>query len=495
MKNRFFILIIGLMFLTPLITSCGGGGGSASGGVGGSGVRAVSVGQIQDFGSIFVNGIEFETDSAEIEIENEASSNESDLRLGMVVRVDGTVNGDGLTGTATKVSFEDNLEGPITSVVTSPSGILKTVVVMGQTVEVVDGVTQFDNNDPTFDTFSDLDAADVGIVVEVSGFTSNGVLQATFIQKKANDLATFLLTNELEVKGTVMNLNAGLSQFTINALTVNYAGVAVIRNLQNAPGGVFDNGLLVEVKGNAFNANTLTATDVEVKVAGLGVDDIAEAEIEGDVTDLGATTFKINGQLVDFSGAVFENGLETELAEGVRVEVEGPIVAGTLIADEVEFEGSVRFEANADTVTATTLTLDGLPGITIFVDDDITEFDGIGGLGDVASGNNLKIRAYRKTPASNDLVALRLERVDVNPDNRVIIQGRVESINPFVSVTILGIVVDTTTINDDDFKNEDTPIGETAFYNSLLVGDLVKARADIDLNTSVLTWDQIEFED
>ena len=130
---------------------------------------------------------------------------------------------------------------------------------------------------------------------------------------------------------------------------------------------------------------------------------------------------------------------------------------------------------------ATTLTLDGLPGITIIVDDDITEFDGIGSLGDVTSGNNLKIRAFRKTPASNDLIALRLERVDVVPDNRVIIRGRVETFNPFASVTILGIVVDTTTINDDDFKNEDMPIGEAAFYNSLMVGDLVKARADLDL--------------
>ncbi|MCU7855552.1 MAG: hypothetical protein KZQ79_07650, partial [Candidatus Thiodiazotropha sp. (ex Lucinoma borealis)] len=49
--------------LIATLYSCGGGGGSqvADGGIGGTGV---SMGRVTGFGSIFVNGIEFETDNA-----------------------------------------------------------------------------------------------------------------------------------------------------------------------------------------------------------------------------------------------------------------------------------------------------------------------------------------------------------------------------------------------------------------------------------------------
>lgn len=78
-----------------------------------------------------------------------------------------------------------------------------------------------------------------------------------------------------------------------------------------------------------------------------------------------------------------------------------------------------------------------------------------------------------------------------NPGNRTIIQGHVDSFISFNSVTIPGVTVNTTTIDDNDFKDEDTLIGETVFYERLNVGDLVKARFDIDEGR----WDQIEFQD
>jgi hypothetical protein len=56
-------------------------------------------------------------------------------------------------------------------------------------------------------------------------------------------------------------------------------------------------------------------------------------------------------------------------------------------------------------------------------------------------------------------------------------------------VTILGVDVNTNTIDDDDFKDDDTVIGRTAFFDRLAVGDLVKARFRASI------WDQIEFED
>ena len=399
----------------------------------------------------------------------------------MFVEVKGEFNDDGITGTATKVKFEDNLEGPITSISASSTGLVKTLVVMGQTVIVEDGVTFFDNNHPTF-TFATMA---VGDVVEVSGSTNfDGSIRATFIEKKADDLATFLATDDLEIQGVVAGL-AG-DTFQINALTINFAGVTP-RN------GTLANGVLVEVKGNALAGNTLTATDVEIKSAGLGVNDIDKAEVEGYVTSLDTTalTFEVNGQLVDYSTATFFGGTEAELLNGTKVEAEGPIVGGILQAEKVDFKASIKFEANADTINvgAGTLTLEGLSGITVLVDDALTEIEPAGStLNDIVIGDELEIRA--REGSGGTIVAIELEILD-KPSDRAIIQGTIDSFVHSGNVTIIGVIVDTTTIQDDDFKDDDISIGRTTFFNRLEVGDLVKARFDL----STGDWDQIEFED
>jgi hypothetical protein len=508
---------VGVKLLTAgltlaVLSACGGGGdgGGGTGGTGGDGAgaggggapvaTAAISGSIQGFGSIIVDDIELETENTEVEMEGRENSSIEDLREGMVVQVEGSINDDGTTGTAIRVRYEDDLEGPISNVATSDTGLVKTLVIMGQTIIVENGVTRFDNNDPTF-TFASLGAGNVGNVVEVSGFrNADGTIQATFIQRKADDLATFLASpdNELEIKGTVSNLDETNQTFSINDLTVDYSGVATFRNLDNAPGGVFADGLLVEVKGDQLAGNTLTATDVEVKVEGIGMDDMAEAKVQGFVTDLTATTFKVMGQLVNFENATFRGGDQNELVNGIKVEVQGAIVDSVLQADTVTLKAHVRFEANADTVTPAdgTLTLEGLNGITVMVDDTFTEFIGVADLNGVASENNLKIRARLSGANGTTLVATRLELVNVDPDTRVIIQGTVESFDETTdTVTILEVDVDTSTIDNDDFKDEDTIIGRDEFFNRLAVGDLVKARADLDRGTDALTWNQIQFED
>ena len=474
-----FTILIGLNFM---VGCGGGGGGSDSTDDGGSNPPAsatnVSQGQIEGFGSVFVNGVEWETDSVEIEIEGSPGFSESDLQIGMLVKVEGNLDTGGTTGTAATISFDDNLEGPISSITTSSTGSVKTLLVMGQTAIVVNGVTFFDDTPPySFATMA------VGDVVEVSGSTNfDGSIQATFIEKKADDLAAFLATDDLEIQGVVAGL-AG-NTFQINALTIDFTGVTP-RN------GTLANGVLVEVKGNALAGNTLTATDVEVKPAGLGVDDIDEAQVEGFVTNLNtaAQTFEVNGQLVDYSTAAFIGGTEAELLDGTKVEAEGPIVAGELQAEKVEFEESIKFEANAATVDAGagTLTLEDLAGITVVVDNALTEFEPAGStLNDIVIGDEVKIRARKSSGGT--IVAIELEILD-EPSDRAIIQGPVDSFVSLGDVTILGVAVDTTTIDDDDFKDDDTVIGRAAFFNRLAVGDLVKARFRSG------AWDQIEFED
>jgi hypothetical protein len=485
MKLRLYIQTFLAVAFLILAASCGGGGGGSSsggGGIGGSGVTGASSGAVEGFGSIFVNGVEFETSEAEFEIEGEVGL-EDDLREGMVVKVEGSFDDNGVDGSATQVTYDDDLEGPISAFAETTPGLVKTLTIMAQTVILQNGVTRFDNNDPNFDEFADVGPGNVGNVVEVSGFVNfDGSIQATFIERKALAAAP---GDIFEIKGTVANLNPVLSTFEINGLTIDFSG-ATVRD------GILANGALVEVKGDNLVGNTLFATDVEIKPAGLGLDDADKAEVEGFVSNLNtvAKTFEVNGQPVNYSAANFVGGIETELANGTKVEAEGPIRNGILEAVKIEFKESVRFEANALTVNAGagTLTLENLPGITVQV-DGLTEFDGVAGLSGISPGNELKIRGRRANETSTTVIASEIELIDTAPGDRTIIQGPVDDFVAFSSVTIIGVVVDTTTIDDDDFKDDDTIIGEAEFYNRLDVGDLVKARFRDG------AWDQIEFED
>lgn len=93
-----------------LIAGCSGDSGiGGTAGIGGSGY--ISSGTITGFGSIFVNGVEFETSSSTFDVDDDNSLSESDLAIGMRVVVTGSVNADGITGTATSVTYDDDLEG------------------------------------------------------------------------------------------------------------------------------------------------------------------------------------------------------------------------------------------------------------------------------------------------------------------------------------------------------------------------------------------------
>ncbi|HSQ86742.1 MAG TPA: DUF5666 domain-containing protein, partial [Desulfobacterales bacterium] len=277
----------------------------------------------------------------------------------------------------------------------------------------------------------------------------------------------------------------------INLLTIDFTGLTP-RN------GTLSDGVLVEVKGNNLVGNTLTATNVEIKSVGLGLDDIDKVKMEGFVTDLntGLETFKVNRQLVDYAAAKFIGGTEAELLDGIKVEAEGPIVGGVLVAVKVKYEDSVKFEANVVTrdAGAGTLTLEGLPGITVQVDDVLTKFEKVSNLSGIEPRDNLKIRGRVSANGlgGTTVSATEIKLKSTTSDNRTIIQGTVDSFSePADTVTILGVVVDTITINDNDFKDDDVIIGRDEFFRRLNNGDLVKARLDLSSGD----WDQIEFED
>jgi hypothetical protein len=88
--NRTFQTILAGVAL--LLSSCGGSQMVA--GIEGSGSPIVASGAISGFGSIFVNGVEYATTNAQIDIDDQPGT-ESQLLVGEIVTVTGTVNADG----------------------------------------------------------------------------------------------------------------------------------------------------------------------------------------------------------------------------------------------------------------------------------------------------------------------------------------------------------------------------------------------------------------
>ena len=460
-------LLIGAMLL---VASCGSGGGGdnvASGGIGGTGISA---GAITGFGSVFVNGVEFDSSGASITV-NGVPASESELKVGMVVTVLGTINGN--TGTAATVTAEDVVQGPVEQVVDA-----NTLIVLGQTV-TVDENTGLDNNV--------LPVA--GDLVEIYGFVKDkGLIAGTLVETKAA-LAEFGVT------GFVENTNA--TTFTIGALTINYSAA----DTSGLPGGAPSDGLMVEVKGSNLLGPVGELIAAKVELAGLGLANASEAEVEGFVTDDANAPgeFTLGNQLVQTTASTqFEGGTPGDIAVGVKLEVEGALVNGVLIAREVEFRDDIKLESDVASVGTAPdrLTLTGLTGITVTV-DGLTDIEGNANrFADIAVGDHVRIRGRRT--AGGVVLATRLE--ERSADTTLILQGPVDAVpapaDP--NVSILGVTVDTTPIADDQFQGFDgAAVGRASFFDpvtGVAAGDLVKAQGRVDAIGTV-SWEEIELED
>lgn len=119
--------IIATLLVALLLTSCGGGGGSGtdaniqSDPVGStptdSAPLKISTGAITGFGGVFVNGVEYETDAAEIVMNDNTQAGESDLHIGMVITIQGEIHEAGMTGEAHNIHYSEN-------VIRQPDGML-----------------------------------------------------------------------------------------------------------------------------------------------------------------------------------------------------------------------------------------------------------------------------------------------------------------------------------------------------------------------------------
>jgi len=480
------LVIFSIVF--TLAAGCGGGGGSTTPDVdppppppiGGIGATGVAMGPISTFGSVVVNGVRYETNSAVFTV-NGLSGSQDDLRVGQVITVSGTIDDNGVDGDADEVNFDDNVKGPIQNIDLATSQI----VVLGQTV-LISPDTSFDDSISP----ASIDGLSIDDIVEISGLVdAAGRITATRIESKPAG-------TEFEVLGTVSSLDSGNFLFNINDLVVDYSNAT----LDNFTGGQIANGDFVEAKGTSLAAGgELVATRVELKNALPDVADGVHVEIQGFITRFAsAQDFDVTGLPVTTTAStIYEGGVAGDLGLNIKVEVEGEVnSSGVLVATKVDIRRAkaVRATAIVDLVDSGANSLVVL-GITVSV-DALTRLEDKSSadvrpltLADINAGDYVEVRGGEFPAGSGDILATILEREDFDPDTEL--QGFVETISD-PSFTILGVTIQTdggTVFRDVN----DNVISSTNFFNQLGPNSLVKADGT-EVSDTVISAQEVEFE-
>ncbi len=333
--------VLSAVLTAGIVIACGGGGGGTT-----TAGSALSAGPITGFGSVIVNGVRFNDDTASVS-DDDGNDMRGKLKLGMFATIKGSLD-DGISGTASSVVVGGELQGPIEG---TPDAGAKTFVVLGQTVEVT-GSTIFDTS--LTNGFASLATA---TVVEVHGVINpvSNRLQATFIERKTSPSA-------YKIQGLVKNLDAVARKFDIGSIRINYSTTQDVRvNLAN--------NVLVRVRLQPQTPAPSEWVATRVRAPESSTEDRDEAEVEGTVTSFtNNATFSVNGIPVDASGASFPEG-STGIAAGTRVEVKGSVRSGVLIATRVKLEddddvNKMEFELHG-TVSGLTATSFVVRGVTV----------------------------------------------------------------------------------------------------------------------------------
>ena len=351
-------LLLTLLGSAMALAGCGGGSDNASssigvGSVGGGGTGSLSVGPISGIGSIILNGVRFDDSLARVLDDDGALRDRKELKLGMMVRIKGKIKARKAdkTDEAEEISFGSDLLGPIEG--GSINTAAQTFKVFGQTVQIT-ATTVFEDGL----TFAALLANDI---VEVYGFVDpvSILMTATRIERK-------LLANvkAFKLQGKISNLNAATLQ--IGTLVIGFSPNVLPAGLS------LSSGLLVRVRLVTTPA-TGTRTALRIRQVEVETEDRDEAEVKGTVTEFTSPAkFGVNGLQIDASGIALPAGLKL----GVRVEVEGRLVKGVLVARKVELEDEqdqLKFELHgtvsgrAATPAVITFTLTSSGGVPVRV--------------------------------------------------------------------------------------------------------------------------------
>lgn len=450
-----------VLAISGALTACGGsssdsGSNDTSGGSNNGDTSTtttvVSEGVITGFGSVYVNGQRYRSESAEIAVGDSPAADEAQLKIGMVVSIAASASDNGEDPEAQQIRYEEHLQGPVSFIGRSDGQI----EVLGQTV-LFDELTEFDN--------TDIDTLAVGNVIEVSGYTNDeGNFYATLIELETEE-------TEIKLKGEVANLDTDAQTFSLSELTVNYSAAEFDAMTDTD----LANGLFVKVEGEQYDSDTqtLTATSVENKDDNDIDADTDEVTIAGIVKnyDSDAGSFTVNRYEFALNDETeFEDGSLDTLANGIIVKVEGRFDNDQIIAEDVEFkakdarsktEGQVtNVNAENETFVINDTTFSVTPETQYEDESDLDErrftFD------DIAANDWLKVIS-RQDNQGNTL-ALKVKRIN-QEDREGEVKGRASN------VTLDGMTIANITISFTDSTEFDSDDGELTAERFVALAD------------------------
>jgi hypothetical protein len=457
---------------TLLLAACGGGSGNNVAGIDRTGSPAIaSYGTVSAFGSVVVNGVHYNTSGATFTIDGDAGA-QSDLRVGDVVLVKGTLDSGGATGVATSVRFDNNVEGPIASI----DAVANTFVVLGQVIRV--------NADTSFDSTIQpplLASLAVNDVVEVSGLVQGDTsVAATRIERRPAG-------GEYEVTGTVSVNQVAQRLFFLNQQIVDYQ----LAQLRGVPNNTIGDGQRVLVKGTLVNG-ALRATRVDYLGGVFGGTTGDRREVEGLITRFtSATDFTVAGlPVTTTSQTAYDGGSAAGLALNVKVEVEGTLNdAGALVATKVGIRqsasarivsgvDSVSTAANSFVVLGVKIKVDALTRIEDQSSQQVRPF----ALANLAAGDYVEVRGTESPVGSGELLATLVERMNLQSGTQL--EGLVQTVSP-PTFAVLGVQVTT---------SSSTQFGGVSGVAQLAVGDPVKVTGQ-KLGDRAMTAAAVEVDD
>ncbi|WP_347332212.1 DUF5666 domain-containing protein [Marinimicrobium locisalis] len=405
--------------LAMLLGGCLGDSDSVAGIEGTGSPATVVSGSVTAYGSIYVNGVHVEIDTADVSV-NGAPAGVEDIQLGMVVDVE-LAELDGDQAVADEVRYTRLLQGSIESV-TESSDARKALKVLGQTVIVYDDI-QFDG--VAFEALSE------GVGIDVSGHVDDSDRLVASRVSAAESVTP-------EVVGVVEALDEQTQRFLINDLWVSFSG-------SDITGGELAEGTKVRVSGGVLNEDGLAAEAVSI-LSRPELEDGTTLSQEGVVGRFGTIgDFDVAGVRVNASEAELD-GTEA-LSSGVRVAVKGTMVEGVLMAEQLRVlrngVNRIRTEVGAVEEQAGVVTLMGrayhVTDLTAFEDAAAgrgrhSEFN----LSQLRAGDAVEVFAFYR---GEELVVTRIKRLEP-ADQRIEIRGPVTAIYPEnQSIRVTGVTV------------------------------------------------------
>jgi hypothetical protein len=301
------------VFLAVVLAGCGGGM-QAGVGSGGSGAPvdplSVGVGTVTGFGSIIANGVRYDETAAQVFVDERPDRAEpatvAAIQLGTRIELEHR------NLVIARATVLPELIGPVSSVSASAFEVL------GQTVRI--------NADPVhptaFDGFGTLSDLAQGGFVEVHGERApSGEIVATRVQLRPAGTA-------IRVSGTVTTASG--RTFGIGPLAVDAWSATLL-----PVGAAIAVGQRVVVWTDAgYSGGALIVRLVRVDTPMIA--EAATVTVDGLVSALQGTAFRIGTVPVDTRSAAFSGGTGADLANGRAVRVRGRYANGVLAASTVE---------------------------------------------------------------------------------------------------------------------------------------------------------------